>query len=55
VEADLEGVEFEACYPNRVATTLDAGRVVFIGLEELRQNKRALGRPQDLADLDHLK
>jgi hypothetical protein len=52
---DLEGVEFKACYPNRELLTLDACDVAFIGLEELRQNKRALGRPQDLADLDHLK
>lgn len=52
---DLEGVEFETCYPNRETLPLEEGEVAVIGLNELRQNKRALGRPQDLADLDHLK
>lgn len=52
---DLEGVEFAACYPERETVELDGVSVAFIGLEALRENKRALGRPQDLADLDHLR
>jgi hypothetical protein len=49
-----EGVDFEPAYARR--ETLEVGGVAasFIGIEELRQNKRALGRHQDLADLDRL-
>jgi hypothetical protein len=50
----LTGVSFDACYEDR--ETVDADGVVLrvIGLEGLRQNKRALGRHQDLADLENL-
>ena len=51
---DLEGITFEDAYPDRETLRLDETEVPFIGLAALRQNKRALGRPQDLADLDHL-
>lgn len=51
---DLEGVTFEDAYPDRQTLHLDGTDVPFIGLDALRRNKRALGRPQDLADLDHL-
>ena len=34
--------------------TIDAVPVPFIDLENLRRNKTASGRPQDLADLDAL-
>jgi hypothetical protein len=33
---------------------LDGVRVPFISLQDLRRNKLASGRPQDLADLDAL-
>jgi hypothetical protein len=50
----LEGVSFNQCYPARVVTEIDGLAVPFISLADLRTNKRALGRPQDLADLEHL-
>lgn len=48
------GVTFEACYPGRMV--VDAGGLTLpvIGRDCLRANKRATGRPQDLADLDAL-
>ena len=50
----LSGVEFDACYPRRVEVALAGLRLPFIGLDDFRANKRAVGRPQDLADLDSL-
>lgn len=48
------GVEFEPCYVSRVEVEIDDVKVNFIDLEHLKQNKRASGRLQDLADLENL-
>jgi hypothetical protein len=50
----LSGVPFSDCYENRVAETIEGTEVHYIGLADLKKNKRALGRHQDLADIDHL-
>ncbi len=50
----LPGVDFAACYPSRVEIEIDGVRVSFIDLENLKKNKRAAGRHQDLADLENL-
>jgi hypothetical protein len=50
----LPGVEFERCYEARVEVEIDDLRVNFIDLENLRKNKQASGRLQDLADLEKL-
>lgn len=50
----LPGVEFETCYASRVEVGLAELTVNFIDLESLKQNKRASGRYQDLADLENL-
>lgn len=50
----VDGIEFDASYPNRVEALVDGVRVPFIGLSELRINKRAAGRPKDLEDLRNL-
>lgn len=50
----VDGIEFDASYPNRIEAMVDGVRVPFIGLPELRINKRAAGRPKDLDDLAHL-
>lgn len=50
----LPGVEFAACYASRVIVELDQIPVNFIDLENLKKNKRASGRYQDLADLENL-
>jgi hypothetical protein len=54
VISTLEGVDFETCYAARVETVIDGTPVCFIDLENLKKNKRAVGRSQDLADLEHL-
>ena len=48
------GVEFESCYASRIAIQLDEVSVNFIDLDNLKRNKRAAGRLQDLADLENL-
>lgn len=50
----LEGVAFEPCYRARVTLQLEGLAIPFIGRDCLLQNKRALGRHQDLADLEAL-
>ena len=48
------GVTFEDAYPRRVMHPLAGLEVPFIGLEDLKQNKRSTGRHKDLGDLDAL-
>jgi predicted nucleotidyltransferase len=48
------GVDFEACYAARVQTEIDGVQVNFIDLESLKRNKKAVGRHQDLADIESL-
>lgn len=48
------GVEFAECYENRQEFEVDGIRIPLISLEDLRKNKRASGRSQDLADLERL-
>jgi len=50
----LQGVDFETCYTSRVETVMDGVLVNFIDLENLKKNKQATGRLQDLADLENL-
>jgi hypothetical protein len=48
------GVEFGSCYASRVEVEIEGVVVNFIDLENLKRNKRASGRLQDLADLENL-
>jgi hypothetical protein len=50
----LAGVDFEDCYASKVVTTIDDIPMNFIDLENLKKNKKAAGRLQDLADLENL-
>lgn len=50
----LSGVEFDACYGNRVRAIIDEVPVDLISLPDLRANKLASGRTKDLVDLEHL-
>lgn len=52
--ARADGIDFNACYPSRMAIEIEDVRVNFIDLENLKKNKRASGRHQDLADLENL-
>ena len=51
----VPGVDFAACYESKVLVEIDDNVTAnFIDLESLKKNKRASGRAQDLADLEHL-
>ncbi|MDA0831901.1 MAG: nucleotidyltransferase [Planctomycetota bacterium] len=51
----ISGVEFDDCYLKRKRVSIDGIKVSLISLEDLKVNKRASGRHQDLNDLEHLK
>jgi len=50
----IDGVEFMDCYANRMTIQHDQIFINFIGINELKENKRASGRPKDLDDLANL-
>jgi predicted nucleotidyltransferase len=50
----VDGIEFAQCFNRRILTQLDGVEVNLIGLEDLKANKRAVGRPKDFDDLEHL-
>ncbi len=50
----ISGVEFADCFEQRVKVLVDDVEVNFIDLENLKKNKKASGRLQDLADLENL-
>jgi predicted nucleotidyltransferase len=49
-----DGLVFEAAYANRVRARMDEIDVNLISLDDLKLNKKTVGRNKDLADLDHL-
>lgn len=51
----LKGVEFEPCYQRRVEAEVEGIQVPFIASSELISNKAAVGRSQDIADIEQLK
>lgn len=50
----LKEIKFEDCYKARVEVDIQGLKINFIDLENLKHNKRATGRPQDLADAENL-
>ena len=51
----VEGVDFGQCFARRTIDPLDGVEVNLISLEDLKTNKRAMGRPKDLDDLQNLR
>jgi hypothetical protein len=49
-----DGVNFETCYQSKIEVEIDEINVDFIDLENLKINKKASGKLQDLADLEKL-
>jgi len=47
----VSGLEFESAWLNRVQLNIDDVSFYVVGLKDLLQNKRASGRPKDLADI----
>ena len=50
----ISGVTWEEAWKTRSTVSLDGLEVPLIGKEELIRNKKATGRPQDLADVARL-
>ena len=51
ITTHIDGVTFEAAWPNRLSSTFGDQSIWVIGRAELMQNKAAVARPQDLLDL----
>ena len=47
-------VDFKICWKNRIKIEIEGTTINFIDLENLKKNKKATGRFQDLADLENL-
>ncbi len=50
----LKEIKFEDCYKSKVEIDIQGVKLKFIDIENLKKNKRATGRPQDLADAENL-
>ena len=50
-----DGIDFQTCYMSKIEVILDDITVKFIDLDNLKKNKLASGRFQDLADLENLR
>jgi predicted nucleotidyltransferase len=50
----VTGLDFEECRARAAQAVLDGMPVPVLGLDDLRRNKRATGRPRDLDDLQRL-
>lgn len=46
----IDGVEFDAAWPHRISIAVEGLTIPVIGRAHLIRNKKAVGRPQDLAD-----
>jgi len=51
---EITGVEFGEAAPERLMVTIEGLEIPVIGRTQLIQNKKALGRPQDDADISRL-
>jgi hypothetical protein len=49
-----DGIDFQTCYDSKIEVILRDIPVNFIDLDNLKKNKLASGRLQDLADLEKL-
>jgi predicted nucleotidyltransferase len=54
VISKISGVDFIEAYSNRVEIDVNGLKVPFIGLQDLKINKKRSGRFKDLNDLEHL-
>ncbi|KXJ98420.1 MAG: hypothetical protein UZ17_ACD001002775 [Acidobacteria bacterium OLB17] len=50
-----DGLEFEDCWTRRNAAMLGGSEIYYISREDLITNKEAVGRLQDLADVEKLR
>jgi len=51
IVTSITGVEFDEAWPDRKEVEIEGLKIPVIGRSHLLKNKKALGRPQDLADV----
>lgn len=51
---EITGVKWDRAWQNRVCAEIDELKLNFLGLEDLIDNKKAVGRNIDLGDIDRL-
>ena len=51
---DIDGVKFDAAWPQKQVVIHDGLNINLIGLSDLKKNKKATGRPRDIDDLENL-
>ena len=51
---DLTGLTFKECYPAKTTVAVEGLGIDLIDLDNLKRNKAATGRAQDLADIENL-
>jgi hypothetical protein len=51
VMTSIDGVDFGRAWKNRLEVDFGGAKVGFLGRTEMLENKRASGRPKDLADI----
>ena len=51
VMTSVDGVQFSEAWSRRLTAPVDGEEIHFLGLEHIRANKVASGRPKDLADV----
>lgn len=54
IMTSLSGLDFNNCYETRLEVNLDGIAIVIIDRVNLKKNKLATGRPQDLADAENI-
>ncbi|MCX6296696.1 MAG: hypothetical protein NTX97_11650 [Bacteroidetes bacterium] len=50
----IDGVKFEACYPNKQTTVFEGTTIHYIHFNDLKKNKLSSGRTKDKADIEEL-
>jgi len=50
----ITGVDFSQAWQHKIEMTLEGQEFYCMGLNDLLANKKATGRPKDLADIDSL-
>lgn len=50
----ISGINFDDAFHTRLETEIDGLQISFISAEDLIRNKRCVGRPKDLGDIDAL-
>lgn len=52
---NIDGVDFDECFDNKIIVNIDGIQVNFISYADLVKNKTATGRNRDLDDLENMK